>query len=590
VSNLGTWFKNVFQRKTHGSVDLPEAAESRGEIPAAAVAPPEKTSAMNFEDILSTIQQIEEIVGPSDSGEEAVQLDAVHMPFTEMVKLVPDAFSALSKDLAGAESFDVLVQDLYGQLAKGKATTTLHYFLAGVPPRYLAVDDAQARDRTVSLPLPLLVRLIDPEQLKSRSATRKAPPSAAHIPDLFVATPKDSVVPEATAKAKVETPIRPGILLPLGELARMIPESFRLPAGMTAYPSVKVKVDIDDLFGKLAAGKVEVKRFDCLINVPSQFLAPTSGGSSDNLVSLSLSAVVSAIPPEEWQKRMSSSQAPVQVSHIPDLFEARPAPKAAIEPAPEPLAVEEEAPAAASPVVEPEPEVEGPSVELAGEEGEGIALEPVDMPMEPEPALPALEEELVSEPIEPPVPTAEIAMPMVEEPPAGETQEVEPEEEPVVEPEKEAPAAESKVLEPPKAKPVRDAETVLNQVMGRDAARRPDFAEVASRFKELGGFEGCAIIHREGDLLATSWEHKATDMLEVISPQICKRVAGYVEHLDEGAMKSVTVSVAGHLLTFAQEGELCFVAVHRQEDFDLEHLAWTQWVAGELGRRYGAAH
>jgi predicted regulator of Ras-like GTPase activity (Roadblock/LC7/MglB family) len=569
---FGTWYNKLFRRKPTAPDNPVEELKTQETAPPPSVqAPAEKPAEMNFEDILSTIQQIEEIVGSGgDVGEETVQLDAIQMPFADMVNLAPDAFN-VSRDEVEGKTFEVLVQDLYGQLAKGKVETSLHHFLAGVPPRYLATSKTGIEDRMLTLPLPLVVRLMDPEQLKAKAAPRKMAPSVEDLPDLFSAGQK--AAPEAAAPVapeKVEAPLRPSIMLPLGVMAGILPDSFRLPAGLTAYPAIKIKVEIDDLFSKLTAGKVEVRRLDFLINVPSQFLAPPTGGFNDDMLTLPLQAVVGAIPPEEWQKRAGPSQAAADLGHLPDLFAYQ-------APPPPPPPVEEKAPEAEAPTAVEE-EAPMVSADAPVEEAERPAEEPVAEPVaEPEPA--PVEEPVIS----PPAPVEKIK----EEPAAVAASERIPaaaREESVVEPKPEAMPEPA----PVEKKPVWDEDLLLKKVLGDEETRQADFSEVAARFKDVGGFEGCAIIHREGDLLATSWTHKATDMLEVISPQIWKRVSGYVEHLGEGEMKSVTVSVAQHLLTFVQEGDLCFVAVHQPDQFDLARLSWVQRVAAELGRRFGA--
>ncbi len=121
-----------------------------------------------------------------------------------------------------------------------------------------------------------------------------------------------------------------------------------------------------------------------------------------------------------------------------------------------------------------------------------------------------------------------------------------------------------------------------------DSVRGPDFVGVVERFKSVPGFEACAIIHREGDLLATSWKGRAGDMLEVIAPQVLKRVSSYMEHLEEGPMTSVTVSVGERLLTFAQGGDLCVVGVHEPGTISAPSIECVHRVAEELGRRVAA--
>ncbi len=121
------------------------------------------------------------------------------------------------------------------------------------------------------------------------------------------------------------------------------------------------------------------------------------------------------------------------------------------------------------------------------------------------------------------------------------------------------------------------------------AGRLPDPASLTARFREIEGFEGCAIVHRDGDMLATSWTGKGSDMLEVMAPQIVKRVRQYMEHVSVEPPLSVTVAVSGRWFTFVQGGDICFVAVHAEEGCTRRHVEIAQQVGRSVGERLSGA-
>jgi len=86
---------------------------------------------------------------------------------------------------------------------------------------------------------------------------------------------------------------------------------------------------------------------------------------------------------------------------------------------------------------------------------------------------------------------------------------------------------------------------MVDELLGRWTGKHPDLNEVAGKFKEVAGFEGCMILHRDGDLLATSWQVESPERLQAMAPQILKKVKHYMRHIVQGETYSVTVFLEG---------------------------------------------
>jgi competence ComEA-like helix-hairpin-helix protein len=107
---------------------------------------------------------------------------------------------------------------------------------------------------------------------------------------------------------------------------------------------------------------------------------------------------------------------------------------------------------------------------------------------------------------------------------------------------------------------------------------------VAEKFGELPGFEGCILAHRDGYVLAASWDHTAKDAMGAFAPQIFKKVAGYLKRLDMGAMDCMTVVLDQRPVTFVPSEDVFFVAIHKEGCFTRKHIRLAYGVGCRLGR------
>lgn len=128
--------------------------------------------------------------------------------------------------------------------------------------------------------------------------------------------------------------------------------------------------------------------------------------------------------------------------------------------------------------------------------------------------------------------------------------------------------------------------TVVNLVLDKWDGGLPDLNSVAMRFQALTGFEGCVILHRDGHLLATSWNPKSSQALEAMGPQIVKRTAQYMKSVCPGETMSVTVFLENRVVAFAQQGDIIFVGIRSPRAFNRRHLQIVHGMAMALGKRF----
>ncbi len=415
-------------------------------LPTPTPAAPPKT--MQIEELVAALQQIESAISePEDvpakgAGGSGRRLQTVMLALTDVMKIAPESIKNV--DATSEDKAEVVVDDLFEQLGKGKVETTLGYLLAGVPAANLVNEAELESDAKVELPLPLVVAAVDPDQLKKRTGVIRKDPHVMDLPNLFAAAgaaaAPAAVKPAPEAKAvrepkpareakpasEAKPVVKPAAVMPAAAVAKpdaftevtlkvlyvkaILPDAFKagaIPADVTAA------IPVEDLFEQLAKGKVEVPMNRLLAAVPKQYLAPGAALDAEILISLPLPVVVAAIPSDDLKKRTSTLSASV-VSSLPDIFKRaeakeppKPAPAAAatpVVPAPQPEAktapklqlktsmpaAEAKAEAKAAPKIEakPEPKAEPKPAPAAAAKPEvkPVAAAPVAKPIAPVPA------------------------------------------------------------------------------------------------------------------------------------------------------------------------------------------------------------
>ena len=127
---------------------------------------------------------------------------------------------------------------------------------------------------------------------------------------------------------------------------------------------------------------------------------------------------------------------------------------------------------------------------------------------------------------------------------------------------------------------------VVNLVLDKWDGGLPDLNAVAERFQALTGFEGCVILHRDGHLLASSWNPKSSQALEAMGPQIVKRTAQYMKSVCPGETMSVTVFMENRVVAFAEHADVIFVGIRSPRAFNRRHLQIVHGMAMALGKRF----
>jgi competence ComEA-like helix-hairpin-helix protein len=127
---------------------------------------------------------------------------------------------------------------------------------------------------------------------------------------------------------------------------------------------------------------------------------------------------------------------------------------------------------------------------------------------------------------------------------------------------------------------------IVDEIIGKWDGGFPNLRDVATRYKMVVGFDGCAIIHRDGYMLANSWNTEAGDALEAMGPQIVKRVSQYMKSICPDEIMSVTASLEGRGLTFVIWEDICFVSVCNDKGLTRKHVQIAHGVGMALGHRF----
>ena len=683
----------------------PVSAALPGKSPAGKTSAGAPAKPMQLDEIVAALQQIESIMGepsPAAPAKTAAKSDrrgrdVVALSLSEIVQTAPSSFNDLQ--VSPGDKVDVLIDDLFNQMSKGKVETTLGYLLAGVPKQYL-VNPADLESETkVLLPLPLVVAAMDPEEFKKRTAHTLTNPTAADLPNLFSNLATKDPVPAAQVE-EVPQPKQDKfttLSLKISDLRSVLPSAFK-SASIPA--DAKVDVPVENVFGQLTRGRVEVPVNQLLAAVPKPYLSVGATLDAEVLISLPLAAVVAAVPSEELKKRTAEGMGKPLLHDLPDLFTRAdtgipPAASKASPPAPkiEPKAspapeIKPASPAKTDPILKtgtvapvkppvvaessPRPKIELKSTEKVEPKAEPKPVAPVTkaVPVIPVPKVAPtipLVPKIPSIPVEKtvrnvqaevsfsgPAPkkfmpmdlvgSAPVVPPPVSQPPAAKLVTEKPSV-PVVPPRasasgipalmlrgldlNEASAEElvrvvdgigeamaqrivedrkvngpffglydlgrvsgigSKVYEKITGQPWLEEKyaqlPLVDKLLGRWTGKHPDLKDVAAKFKTIPGFEGCMILHRDGDLLASSWQVDMPDRLQAMAPQILKKVKYYMRHIAQGETYSVTVFLEGVSFTFVESEDICFVAVQNPRGLSRRHIQIVNGLGIALGRRF----
>ena len=591
----------------------------------------------------------------------------VTLRIADIQKLLPTSFG--DSDFKPAEVVNIRVDDLYEQLSKGKVAVKTSAVLAMVPEQYLSRTADRKSNNPVTLPLPMVVGGISPDELKKRTTMVEKQDELLSLPNLF----------EFQDGAKPPPPkeVRPEGVKPAGEAA---------PTAKA--PGFDPKTWVEERLKAIAqkAGQAQD------ITIPE--ILPAAGAPAKSVEAVRTAPPVAAKPAAPVAP-VAPAAAPKPPEPVKSHLSMRPlgpsaplAPPNPIESVRPPMAMKP--PAAPQPVaprkpvepVKPPEPVKAAKETLAAPPKIGasqIVPPPAPIPVKPAapvtprpmepvkaavpkpapaPAIPPKASETVH--AEPAVrtlrPSPQSVAPAPVPPPPASVTPLVPDLEPAVSRERRAkppprvehiappilmlagvdlnmatPEQLERVLEgigPQLAQRIVDDRntsgpffdyydlsrvpgigrriyeritgklwreenygqlTIVNNLLERADGKLPNLNDVAQRFKMLPGFEGCAIMHRDGFLLANSWDDAHTDDLQAMAPQIVKRVTHYMRRVSDGEVASVSVNLVGRSITFVLNEDICFVAVHGPRGISRKHMQIVNGLGVALGRRFSGA-
>lgn len=145
----------------------------------------EQMSEAELQRTASVMRAIASAIGGDDDAAHD-EVIAFEWPLSDVLSLVPREYwvrDALSSEAAGTQ-VTVIVEDLFGQLSRGRVTTTIGQLLFGVSPAFVTAE-AFNDQTTVALPLPMIVTALDPALFAERTTKESRSYRVERVPDLF---------------------------------------------------------------------------------------------------------------------------------------------------------------------------------------------------------------------------------------------------------------------------------------------------------------------------------------------------------------------------------------------------------------------
>lgn len=185
---------------------------------------PTRASAISGEEqqrALSEFAILESALGEA-KVEDDVTKPAPHtfdMPVTEVLTLLPEKH-VLPWDLVPVDAqrtVRVAVDDLFGQLARGRVSVSVARLAFDVPAHIVARSALEDEQTMVVLPLPMVVASIDPELLREHRASEVRRYDVDALPDPFPFTRGEDGAPHLISEpqpTRDPEPTLPGTVLP----------------------------------------------------------------------------------------------------------------------------------------------------------------------------------------------------------------------------------------------------------------------------------------------------------------------------------------------------------------------------------------
>ncbi|MFH0880354.1 MAG: hypothetical protein V2A34_11630 [Lentisphaerota bacterium] len=241
-----SFLSNLFKRKAEPAAPAakpkPQPSVVSRKQPIVTVRPAApKPQEMKIEDIVSALRQIQEVVGSTDDGSADAtttsKLASIELKLKDIIGILPAAFDAsATASLSDDNKTEILVDDLYEQLARGRIETSTKHFLAGVPKQYLNPGFEMQGKQMINLPLPLVVNVINPTEFKKRTSAVERDMGIRDVPDVFAGAnrqkPLSAALPPPKEPGAPATKTAPGIkpLEPVTKPAEPVAKPVAKPA------------------------------------------------------------------------------------------------------------------------------------------------------------------------------------------------------------------------------------------------------------------------------------------------------------------------------------------------------------------------
>lgn len=521
----------------------------------------------NIDRIRSELEAIADLIGPGDSynllSADDDQVTALNVKACDVVALASDAFSPEGREAMDPEQqVTILVSDLFEQLSNGDVNTTLGQLVADLEPELLASNINDIRDRKVSLPLPLVVSAVRPDELAERTTKLEREPELDQMPDVFSRLDDD----DDTSLAQIA---------PEEDVDLFNPEDVtaETPASVTEPETESEAADLAGLSMGVEEEEDDEEEKDAV-----------SVEAEDTVIEEIEAVAIEQTPPEE---EAVVSDLAVALDRIE--LETDPVADSSLA-----FSLDDEA----TPDLAPSDDVDLP------------ASQPVEAETYLEETV--IEEVTAATPVEETVPDAPEVDPVmvgginVNRAAAGDF---------VTRLDGIGPKMGVRIVEDRELNgPFADAydlsrvqgigrktfETItglawredlcgnmglLSEILESSRQSIPDIRAVANRVAQIKGYEGCVIAYRDGYVLATSWDHKMNETLGAFAPQMFKKVVAYIKRLKLGGMDAFTFFFEDHPVTLVNSGDIFLAAIHTPGRFSRRHVQIARTLTAELARR-----
>lgn len=144
----------------------------------------DKAESRDLDEALSSIQLIESLLGEEEK--KAPPENTVHLPLGRLLDLLPEEFRQTGIDPQVRENpVPVVIDDLFGRLARGKVCLSVAQLVFGVPANLVKQEAYDAEGAEVVLPLPDIVAAIDPQVMEKHTSQSYRHYDVARMADPF---------------------------------------------------------------------------------------------------------------------------------------------------------------------------------------------------------------------------------------------------------------------------------------------------------------------------------------------------------------------------------------------------------------------